>query len=93
MSEIYMTTEIEVREIASLRPYEHNARIHDADQLEELCESIKKFGFLRPLLISADGGVLCGHGRMEAAKMAGMTRLPCVLAEHLRQRAEGIYPC
>ena len=91
MSEIYMTTEIEVREIASLRPYEHNARIHDADQLEELCESIKKFGFLRPLLISADGGVLCGHGRMEAAKMAGMTRLPCVLAEHLSDSARRAY--
>ena len=64
MSDIYMTTEIEVRRIADLKPYENNARIHDPEQIEELRQSILEFGFLRPLLITADGGVLCGHGRM-----------------------------
>lgn len=83
MSDIYMTTEIEVRRIADLKPYENNARIHDPEQIEDLRQSILEFGFLRPLLITADGGVLCGHGRMEAAKMAGMETLPCVLADHL----------
>ncbi len=91
MSEIYMTTEIEVRRIADLKPYENNARIHDQEQIEELRQSILTFGFLRPLLISADGGVLCGHGRMEAAKLAGMEKLPCVLAEHLNEDQRRAY--
>lgn len=78
-----MTTEIQVRPIQDLHPYENNARIHDEEQIEELRQSILTFGFLRPLLIQADGGVLCGHGRMEAAKRAGMKALPCVLANHL----------
>ena len=91
MSEIYMTTEIEVRQIADLKPYENNARIHDPEQIEELRRSILEFGFLRPLLIRADGGVLCGHGRMEAAKLAGMKALPCVLAEHLSDEQRRAY--
>ena len=91
MSEIYMTTEIEVRRIADLKPYEHNARLHDAEQIEELRQSILAFGFLRPLLISSDGGILCGHGRLEAAKLAGMDRLPCVLADHLSEEQRIAY--
>lgn len=91
MSDIYMTTEIEVRRIADLKPYENNARIHDPEQIEELRQSILEFGFLRPLLITADGGVLCGHGRMEAAKMAGMETLPCVLADHLTDEQRRAY--
>ena len=91
MSEIYMTTEIQVRPIEDLHPYENNARIHDPDQIEELRQSILAFGFLRPLLIQADGGVLCGHGRMEAAKLAGMKALPCVLAEHLTEEQRIAY--
>jgi site-specific DNA-methyltransferase (adenine-specific) len=86
-----MTTEIQVRPIEDLHPYENNARIHDPDQIEELRQSILAFGFLRPLLIQADGGVLCGHGRMEAAKLAGMKALPCVLAEHLTKEQRIAY--
>ena len=91
MSDIYMATEIKVRRIADLKPYENNARIHDPEQIEELRQSILEFGFLRPLLITADGGVLCGHGRMEAAKMAGMETLPCVLADHLTDEQRRAY--
>ena len=91
MSDIYMTTEIQVRPIEDLHPYENNARIHDEDQIEELCQSIQVFGFLRPLLIQGDGGVLCGRGRMEAAKRAGMKALPCVLADHLSEEQRIAY--
>ena len=91
MSAIYMATEIQVRPIEDLHPYENNARIHDEDQIEELRQSILVFGFLRPLLIRSDGGVLCGHGRMEAAKRAGMKALPCVLADHLSEEQRIAY--
>lgn len=80
---IYMPTEIEVREIASLKPYDRNARIHSEEQIANLAESIRQFGFLRPLLITGDGDIVCGHGRVEGAKLAGLTRLPCILAEAL----------
>lgn len=91
MSDIYMTTEIQVWPVNDLKPYEHNARIHSEDQLEELRESIETFGFVRPLLITSDGGVLCGHGRLEAAKRAGMTSLPCTLADHMTEEQRAAY--
>ena len=82
-NEIWMPTEIEIREIASLKPYDRNARIHSEEQIQNLAESIRQYGFLRPLLITAEGKIVCGHGRVEGAKLAGLTRLPCILAEKL----------
>ncbi len=91
MSAIYMTTEMQVRPIEELKPYENNARVHDEEQIAELCESIRGFGFVRPLLITGDGGVLCGHGRLEAAKRLGMPSLPCVLADHMTSEQRAAY--
>jgi site-specific DNA-methyltransferase (adenine-specific) len=91
MSAIYMTTEMQVRPIEELKPYENNARVHDEEQIAELCESIRVFGFVRPLLITGDGGVLCGHGRLEAAKRLGMPSLPCVLADHMTSEQRAAY--
>lgn len=91
MSDIYMTTEIQIRPIEDLHFHENKARIHDEDQIEELAQSIRVFGFLRPLLIQNDGGVLCGRGRVEAAKRAGLEALPCVLADHLSEEQRIAY--
>lgn len=91
MSDIYMTTEIQVWPIGDLKPYGRNARIHSEEQLEELQASIEVFGFVCPLLITSDGGVLCGHGRLEAARRAGMMALPCVLADHLSKEQQAAY--
>lgn len=91
MADIWMPTEIHVRKIPDLVPYENNARIHSPEQIEKLRRSILQFGFLRPLLINSENGVLCGHGRMEAAKLAGMTELPCVLADHLSEEERIAY--
>lgn len=91
MSDIYMATEMQVRPIEGLKPYENNARVHDEEQIAELCESIRVFGFVRPLLITGDGGVLCGHGRLEAAKRLGMPALPCVLADHMAAEQRAAY--
>ena len=90
MSDIWMPDKLERRPVGSLKPYEHNARIHSPEQIEELRTSFRTFGFLIPLLINAEGDVICGHGRLEAAVAEGMTEVPCVLAEQLtdeRRRA------
>ena len=83
MSGIWMPDKLERRPVGSLKPYEHNARIHSPEQIEELRTSFRTFGFLIPLLINAEGDVICGHGRLEAAVAEGMTEVPCVLAEQL----------
>lgn len=85
------TTTLELRPIAELRPYEHNARTHSAEQIEKLRASMREFGFVAPVLITADGGVIAGHGRIEAAALEGFTEAPCVLVEHLTETQRRAY--
>ena len=74
---------VELRSVGDLRPYQNNARIHDQTQLHALQRSFEEFGFLVPVLIDGDNNVICGHGRLEAAKLAGMEAVPCLTVEHL----------
>jgi 1-aminocyclopropane-1-carboxylate deaminase/D-cysteine desulfhydrase-like pyridoxal-dependent ACC family enzyme len=74
---------IERRTIESLTPYSGNARTHSEDQVEELAGSIRDFGFVNPVLIGDDGGVIAGHGRLMAARSLGMVEVPTIELKHL----------
>ncbi len=78
-----MTTRLEVRPIESLKPYVNNARTHSPAQIKQLRRSLREFGFVSPVLITAAGDVIAGHGRIEAARAEGISKIPCVLVEHL----------
>lgn len=53
---------------------------------EGLVASVKSQGIIQPLLINNEGMILAGHRRFEAAKLAGLARVPVrVLADHLNQ--------
>lgn len=64
-------TQLVERDIASLRPYSRNARTHSRKQVKQIASSIERFGFTHPVLISEDGEIVAGHGRVEAAKLLG----------------------
>ena len=85
------TTTLELRPIAELKPYEHNARTHSAEQIEKLRASMREFGFVAPVLITADGGVIAGHGRIEAAALEGFAEAPCVIVDHLTETQRRAY--
>lgn len=51
-----------------LRPYEKNAKIHTPEQVEKIANSIREFGFLSPVLIDKDFGIIRGHGRVLRAQ-------------------------
>jgi len=59
---------IEVMPITALKPYAHNPRTHSAKQLRQIADSIRQFGFINPVLIDPEGGVIAGHGRLEAGQ-------------------------
>lgn len=47
-------------------------------------QSIKEFGFVNPVLVHGEKHKLvCGHGRVEAAKKLGLTEVPCIDVSHL----------
>ncbi|MGA4275590.1 DNA methyltransferase [Ralstonia nicotianae] len=54
------------RRAADLVRYEKNARTHSAAQIEQIQASLRRFGWTNPVLV-ADGDVLAGHGRLDAA--------------------------
>jgi len=69
--------------IASLQPYTGNARTHSKRQIRQIADSIRKFGFTNPVLISDAGEIIAGHGRVEAARLLGMESVPTVCLSHL----------
>ena len=84
-------TKFELRNIDDLIPYIRNARTHSPEQVNKLAGSIKEFGFINPIIISDDGGVLAGHGRILAAKKLGMKQVPCVIESHLTEAQKRAY--
>jgi ParB-like chromosome segregation protein Spo0J len=61
-------THLVERLVASLKPYPGNARTHSKKQVRQIAQSIKRFGFTNPVLVSDDGEIIAGHGRVEAAR-------------------------
>ncbi len=85
------TTEMKLVPIGKLVPYANNARTHSPEQILKLRSSLREFGFINPVIIDRDYGVIAGHGRILAAKEEGITAVPCVFADHLTEAQKKAY--
>lgn len=74
-----------------LTPYPQNARTHSRKQLRQIADSIEEFGFTNPVLIDDDDMILAGHGRVEAAKLLGMSEVPCVRLSSMTEAQKRAY--
>ncbi len=63
---------------ASLIPDPRNARTHPKRQIEQIVASIEAFGFTNPILADPGGRLIAGHGRLLAAKQAGLAEVPVI---------------
>ena len=64
-------------------------KVFNEDALLELSESIKQYGVLQPLLVSARDGyyeIIAGERRWRAAKMAGLKEIPVIVREYNNQQ-------
>ena len=77
--------------VEQLKSYKNNARTHSKKQIRQIASSIKEFGFTNPVLVDAENTILAGHGRVEAAKLLGLTEVPCVCIEHLTPAQKRAY--
>lgn len=82
---------IEMLPVTALRPYSGNARTHSRKQVSQIVDSIRRFGFTNPVLISDDGEIIAGHGRVMAAKQLGMTTVPSVRLSYLSPEERRAY--
>lgn len=85
------TTEMQLVPIEKLVPYVNNARTHSPEQINKLRSSLREFGFINPVIIDRDYGVIAGHGRILAAKEEKISEVPCVFAEHLTEAQKKAY--
>lgn len=74
---------IEFVAVGDLKPYDRNAKKHDAKQIKNVAKSIKQFGFAQPIVIDKDNNVIIGHCRLLASKKLKMEKVPCVKMENL----------
>ena len=69
--------------VDALTPYAQNARTHSIKQIRQIADSIETFGWTNPVLVDGTGGVIAGHGRIEAAKLVGLDEVPTILLDNL----------
>lgn len=73
------------KNIKELKPYKKNAKKHSKEQVEQIANSIKEFGFTQPVIIDKNNCVVAGHGRILGAKKAGLKQVPTVMLEDLTE--------
>lgn len=59
-----------------ITPYSKNAKKHPQKQVEQIANSIKRFGMNQPIVVDKDGVIIVGHGRYEAIKHLGLDLKP-----------------
>ena len=77
--------------VSDLIPYARNSRTHSDVQVNKIASSIKEFGFLNPVLIDKDNGIIAGHGRIMAAQKLGLKEVPVLQIGHLSETQKRAY--
>lgn len=57
----------------------------DQDSLVSLCDSIKKYGVVQPIVVRKNGTryeLIAGERRLRASKLASLTKIPCVVKDY-----------
>src|SRR4030081_891775 len=73
------------RALGDLIPDPRNARTHPKRQIDQLKASIEAFGFTNPILADPDGHIIAGHGRLQAARVMGLTEVPTIILSGLSE--------
>ena len=79
-----MAEKIKMIEPDKLIPYEKNARKNN-NAVDAVAESIKRFGFLKPIIVDKDMVIISGHTRRLAAIKLGMETVPVQVAEDMTE--------
>ena len=88
---IFSAESIVQRQRTSLKPYENNPRTHSEAQIDRLVRSLKEFGFTNPVLIDENLNVVAGHGRLLAAEILNLEKVPTISLEHLTEDQRKAY--
>ena len=82
---------MEYRAVGALVAHPNNPRTHSPKQLKQIEASIRRFGFLNPVLVDGESRIIAGHGRVAAAKVIGMERVPVISIEGMSEADRRAY--
>ena len=74
-----------------IKPYANNTKEHPQEQIDEIKESIARYGMNDPIAVWGKSNTIVeGHGRFEALRQMGIKEAPCIRLDHLtdKQRRE-----
>jgi len=86
-----MKLKIEYIPIEDLKTYANNAKIHTAEQIEQIKKSIQEFGMNDPIAVWKDNEIIEGHGRLIALKELGFTEAPIIRLDNLTDEERRAY--
>lgn len=86
-----MKLKIEYIPIEDLKTYANNAKIHTAEQIEQIKKSIQEFGMNDPIAVWKDNEIIEGHGRLIALKELGFTEAPIIRLDNLSDEERRAY--
>ena len=86
-----MKLKIEYMDTADLEPYANNAKIHSAEQIEQIKKSIEDFGMNDPIAVWKNNEIIEGHGRLLACRELGIKKVPVVRLDDLTDEQRRAY--
>ena len=87
-----MQLKIEYVDKTRLKPYANNAKIHTAEQIEQIKRSIEEFGFNDPVAVWHDNEIIEGHGRLLAVmEMDDIKEVPVIRLDDLTDEERRAY--
>lgn len=83
-------------EIGLMEAYhDHPFTLYTGKRLEDMVESVKENGILNPIIVlkKEDGAyeILSGHNRVNAARLANLKTVPCIVKENLSEEEAYTY--
>lgn len=87
-----MELKIEYVPKEALKPYVGNAKLHPAEQVEQIKNSIRDFGFDDPIAVWGENEIVEGHGRLLAVmEMDDVDTVPIIRLDHLSDKQRKAY--
>lgn len=86
-----MKLKVEYMSTDALKPYANNAKIHTAEQIEQIKKSIQEFGMNDPIAIWKNNEIIEGHGRLIACSELGIEQVPVIRLDELTDEQRKAY--
>jgi ParB-like chromosome segregation protein Spo0J len=79
-----MVEKVALWPVERLIPYAKNSRTHSDEQVAEIAQSIRAFGWTNPILADkTTKEIIAGHARLRAALQLGLKLVPVIELSHL----------